>query len=127
VVRGLFAGGTLAYEALLILESLLGKVGGNLGPSEPSPHRIVDLGADEFTRGRAHPLLDVTLRAEEIARVGKEADVAVLLLDLVLGHGAAPDPAGDIVPALDAPGSRARMAAPRRGRERGGTSGDPQG
>ena len=128
-VRGLFAGGTLAYEALLILEPLLGAVGGNLSRGVPSPHRIVDLGEDEFTRGRAHPMLDGTLRAEEIARAGKEADVAVLLIDVVLGHGAASDPAGDIAPALEA----ARAHAHANGRSLAvvasvvGTSGDPQG
>jgi FdrA protein len=128
-VRGLFAGGTLAYEALLILEPLLGGVGGNLSRSEVRPHRIVDLGEDEFTRGRAHPMLDATLRAEEIARAGKEAEVAVLLVDVVLGHGAAPDPAGDIAPAIEAAQAQAR--AHRRGlavvASVVGTSGDPQG
>jgi FdrA protein len=107
-VHGLFAGGTLAYEALLILEPLLGAVSGNLGGSVASPHRIVDLGADDLTRGRAHPMLDATLRAEEIARAGKDPDVAVLLVDVVLGHGAAADPAGDIAPALEAAQANAR-------------------
>src|SRR4029078_5740644 len=91
---------TLAYEALLILEPLLGAVGGHLGGSVASPHRILDLGADDLTRGRAHPMLDATLRAEEIARAGKDPDVAVLLVDVVLGHGAEAGPAGDIAPPL---------------------------
>lgn len=128
-VRGLFAGGTLAYEALLILEPLLGAVAGNLSQSATSPHRIVDLGEDEFTQGRAHPMLDATLRAEEIARVGKETDVAALLVDVVLGHGAAADPAGDIAPALEA--ARAHARANGRGlavvASVVGTSRDPQG
>lgn len=126
-VRGLFAGGTLAYEALLILEPLLGAgaVGGNLGGHGGGPHRVLDLGADEYTVGRAHPMLDAALRVEEIERAAKEPDTAVLLVDVVLGHGAAPDPAGDIAPALE---------AAQRGR-RGlavvasvvGTPADPQG
>ena len=126
-VRGLFAGGTLAYEALLILEPLLGAgaVGGNLGTHGGGPHRVLDLGADEYTVGRAHPMLDAALRVEEIERAAKEPDTAVLLVDVVLGHGAAPDPAGDIAPALE---------AAQRGR-RGlavvasvvGTPADPQG
>jgi FdrA protein len=86
---------------------------------------VLDLGADEFTVGRAHPMLDAALRVEEIGRAAKEPDSAVLLVDVVLGHGAAPDPAGDIAPALE---------AARRGR-RGlavvasviGTAADPQG
>jgi FdrA protein len=63
---------------------------------------VLDLGADEFTVGRAHPMLDAALRVEEIERAAKEPDSAVLLVDVVLGHGAAPDPAGDIAPALEA-------------------------
>jgi FdrA protein len=130
-VRGLFAGGTLAYEALLILEPLLGagSVGGNLGAHGGAPHRVLDLGADEYTVGRAHPMLDAALRVEEIERVAKEPDTAVILVDVVLGHGAAPDPAGDIAPALAA----ARRHAQAHGRGLAvvanvvGTAADPQG
>jgi FdrA protein len=130
-VRGLFAGGTLAYEALLVLEPLLGAgtVGGNLSGHGGGPHRVVDLGADELTVGRAHPMLDATLRVEEIERAAKEPDTTVLLVDVVLGHGAAPDPAGDIAPALEA----ARRHARAHGRGLAvvgsvvGTAADPQG
>ncbi|HKZ07632.1 MAG TPA: acyl-CoA synthetase FdrA [Methylomirabilota bacterium] len=130
-VRGLYAGGTLAYEALLILEPLLGagSVGGNLGGHGGGSHRVLDLGADEFTVGRAHPMLDAALRIEEIASAAKEPDTAVLLVDVVLGHGAAPDPAGDIAPALEA----ARRHAQAHGRGLAvvasvvGTAADPQG
>jgi FdrA protein len=130
-VRGLFAGGTLAYEALLILEPLLGAgtVGGNLGGHVDGPHRVVDLGADEYTVGRAHPMLDAALRVEEIERAAKEPDTAVLLVDVVLGYGAAPDPAGDIAAALVA----ARGHATAHGRALAmvasviGTAADPQG
>jgi FdrA protein len=130
-VRGLFAGGTLAYEALLVLEPLLGAgtVGGNLSGHGGGPHRVLDLGADELTVGRAHPMLDATLRVEEIERAAKEPDTTVLLVDVVLGHGAAPDPAGDIAPALEA----ARRHARAHGRGLAvvgsvvGTAADPQG
>lgn len=130
-VRGLFAGGTLAYEALVILEPLLGAgtVGGNLGGHGGGPHRVLDLGADEYTVGRPHPMLDARLRVEEIERAAKESDAAVLLLDVVLGHGAAVDPAGDIAPALAA----ARRHAQAHGRGLAvvasvvGTTADPQG
>ena len=130
-VRGLFAGGTLAYEALVILETVLGAgtVGGNLGGHGVGPHRVLDLGADELTVGRAHPMLDAALRVEEIERAAKEPDTAVLLVDVVLGHGAAPDPAGDIAPALEA----ARRHARADGRGLAvvasviGTAADPQG
>jgi len=128
-VRALYAGGTLAHEALLILEPLLGPVATTLAPGSDGTHSVVDLGADEFTVGRAHPMLDATLRVEEIRRAAQAADVAVLLLDVVLGYGAAPDPAGDIAPAIQA----ARAEAWAGGRDLAvvasvlGTAGDPQG
>lgn len=128
-VRALYAGGTLAHEAVLILEPLLGPVGTRLATRSDGMHSVVDLGADEFTVGRAHPMLDATLRTEEIRRGGQSADVAVLLLDVVLGYGASPDPAGDIAPAIEAARAEARAA----GRDLAvvanvlGTAGDPQG
>ncbi len=128
-IRGLYAGGTLAYEAVLILEPLVGAVATNLQPSREAVHQVLDLGADEFTVGRAHPMLDPTSRIEAIERAGKEPDVAVLLFDVVLGYGAAADPAGDIAPAVRA----ARAEAKAHGRGLAvvatvvGTPADPQG
>jgi FdrA protein len=128
-VRGLYSGGTLAHEALLILEPLLGPVGSNLCAGSEGRDRVVDLGADEHTVGRAHPMLDSAAREKAIASAAEDADVGVLLLDLVLGHGAAADPAGDLAPALEDARARART----RGRELAvvasviGTGGDPQG
>jgi succinyl-CoA synthetase alpha subunit len=86
-VRGLFSGGTLAHEAALIL----GKAG-----------LVVDLGDDVFTRGRPHPMIDFRLRNERIAAEAADPQVAVLLFDVVLGRGAHPDPAAELVPALQA-------------------------
>jgi FdrA protein len=132
-VLGLYAGGTLAQESLLILEPLLGPVSSNLiGPPARGPragHRVLDLGADEFTVGRAHPMLDPTTRIEAIREAARRGDLAVLLLDVVLGRGAAADPAGDLAEAIRA----ARAAARRRGHGLAvaatvvGTAGDPQG
>jgi FdrA protein len=127
-VLGLYAGGTLAHESVLILEPLLGPVASNLSGGE-GHHRVLDLGADEFTVGRAHPMLDPTTRVDMIGRASEQADLAVLLLDVVLGHGAAADPAGDVAPALEA----TRAAARARGRGLAvvasvvGTARDPQG
>ena len=100
-VRGVYAGGTLAWEALTLLASRLRDVapdpaGGGVG------HRVVDLGDDAFTVGRPHPMIDATLRREWIAREGSDPGTAVLLLDVVLGHGAHRDPACEILPALRA-------------------------
>jgi len=122
-IRALYAGGTLAHEAALILEPLLGPVATNLTPGSTGRHRVLDLGADEFTLGRAHPMLDATVRIEAIRQAALEADVAVLLLDVVLGYGAAPDPVGDLAPALES--ARDRNLAVVASLI--GTPGDPQG
>jgi FdrA protein len=132
-VLGLYAGGTLAHESLLILEPLLGPVSSNLvdrpGSQGLAGHRVLDLGADEFTVGRAHPMLNPTARVEAIREASGRSELAVLLLDVVLGHGAADDPAGDLADAIQT------MRAQARGAGLGlavvatvvGTSGDPQG
>jgi FdrA protein len=128
-IRALYAGGTLAAEAVLLLEPLLGAVATNLTPGSNGIHQVLDLGADEFTVGRAHPMLDPTSRIEAIERAAKEPDVAVLLLDVVLGRGAAIDPAGDLASAVEA--ARAEARAQHRGlavvATVVGTPEDPQG
>ena len=126
---GLFTGGTLAHEAQLILEPLLGPIAGNVGGPAAGTHRILDLGADEFTRGRPHPMIDVSARDGRMREAGASADVGVLLLDLVLGRAAHPDPARSLAAAI----RDARAAAERDGRSLAaigsvvGTAGDPQG
>lgn len=127
---GLFTGGTLAHEARLLLEPLLGPVASNVGRGgQGSPHRILDLGSDEFTAGRPHPMLDPAPRAARVREAGGAAEIGVLLVDLVLGRGAHPDPAGPLAAAIRA----ARAAAAADGRSLAvvasvvGTAADPQG
>jgi len=110
-IRGLFSGGTLCYESQLILNKLLGK-GAVLSnapvnkkykladPNHSEGHTVVDLGADAFTVGRLHPMLDPTLRNRRIVREAEDPETAVILLDIVLGYGAHPDPAGAAVEAI---------------------------
>jgi FdrA protein len=92
-------------------------------------HTLVDLGDDEFTRGRPHPMIDFRLRNERILAEARDPEVAVILLDVVLGHGAHPDPAAELVPVL----LRAQAAALKGGRKLAlvgfvcGTAEDPQG
>ena len=129
-VLGLYTGGTLAHEARLVLEPLLGSVslGDRAGVPAP-PHRILDLGDDVHTVGRPHPMIDPAGRAERIGAAGDAEEVGVVLLDVVLGQGAHADPAGPVASAVD----RARRRATGRGRRLAvvasvvGTSGDPQG
>jgi succinyl-CoA synthetase alpha subunit len=137
-LRGLFVGGTLADEAMLVAGEQLGPIRSNiplspelvLGPDlRDEGHVVIDFGDDELTRGRAHPMIDPTLRMERIAAEAADPTCGVLLLDLVLGHGAHPDPGPELADAIRA----ARAVAASDGRELPvvvalvGTAGDPQG
>jgi FdrA protein len=134
VVRGLFSGGTLCSEAAAILARELGDVASNapaggarrLRAGEPARgHACIDLGEEEFTRGRPHPMIDPTARAEVVARAGADPAVGVILLDVVLGYASHHDPAGALAPVL----RRALTARPRLAVVAHvlGTPSDPQG
>jgi FdrA protein len=98
-VRGVYAGGTLAWEARGLLAARLPDVAPGVD-GEGTRHRVVDLGDDHFTVGRPHPMIDGAVRGEWIAREARDPATAVLLLDVVLGYGAHPDPAAELLPAL---------------------------
>lgn len=133
-LRGLFAGGTLSQEALLIAAEALGPIASNVtiagasaltdGLDTPG-HLIVDLGEDEYTRGRPHPMIDQSLRLERLDAETRRPGGRVLLLDVVLGHGAHPDPAGELAPAIAKAISTAEELAVVV--SLCGTDGDPQG
>jgi FdrA protein len=106
LVRGLFSGGTLCYESLVILGDALGPVYSNTPlseslrlPAPPGSHFCLDLGEEEFTVGRPHPMIDPQARVEMLDEQGRDPAVAVILLDVVLGLGAHPDPASQLAPA----------------------------
>ena len=137
-LRGLFSGGTLAYEALLFLQTYVPAVYSNAPLDKQyrltdslvsQEHTIIDLGEDEFTVGRLHPMIDNDLRIRRLEKEAGDPQVAVILLDVVLGYGAHPDPAGELAPAIAA----ARAAASQAGRYLEvvtvvcGTDEDPQG
>lgn len=137
LLRGLYSGGTFCYEALLLLQDTLPGLQSNTptGKVKPMPdlwhslgNTILDLGDDDFTRGRPHPMIDPTLRNERIVAEASDPNVGIVLLDFVLGYGAHEDPAGQVVEVL----GDARAAAARDGRELVfighvcGTRGDPQ-
>ena len=110
-LRGLFAGGTFAYEADLLLAPQIGRLehevaGWSLGSAVSflDAHTILDLGDDGYTSGRPHPMIDATVRKEFLRSALADPTTAVVLLDVVLGHGAAADPAGDLADVLGPPG-----------------------
>jgi FdrA protein len=136
-LRGLFVGGTLCDEAMLIAAAQLGPVRSNI-PLSPElalgaslsadAHTMVDFGDDTLTTGRPHPMIDPTLRLEHLSRTAADPSTAVVLMDVVLGHGAEPDPAAALAPAV----REAREAARAAGRTLPvviacvGTEDDPQ-
>lgn len=130
-LRGLFSGGTLAYEALLALSAVLYPIDSNLSEERESSggHVILDLGADEFTVGRLHPMIDPDLRLRRLRQEAADPGVSLILLDVVLGEGAHADPAGELAPVI----SRAIEEAQENGRDLDvavvviGTDEDPQG
>lgn len=137
-LKGLFSGGTLADEAMLLAAPALGDIRSNI-PLKPelglaldpsahglsaSGHVVVDFGDDALTVGRAHPMIDPTLRLEALEALAGSDEPAVLLLDVVLGYGADPDPAGALAPALAAARAQRQLAVVVA---LVGTEGDPQG
>lgn len=104
-VRGLFSGGTLCYESLVILSDVLGAVYSNTPinpawslPAPPGSHQCLDLGEEEFTTGRPHPMIDAEARIDVLRQHAADEQVACLILDIVLGYGAHPDPASVLAP-----------------------------
>jgi FdrA protein len=109
LVRGLFSGGTLCYESLVILGDTLGPVYSNTPldkalkvPAPAGKHVCLDLGEEEYTKGRPHPMIDPEARIELLREQGRETDVAAILLDVVIGHGSHANPAGQLAPACEA-------------------------
>ena len=119
-IRGYFTGGTLCDETLFILGRGLGPVRSNIhpdaslrlkDPGRSEGHTLVDLGDDVFTSGRPHPMIDPTGRIERIETELDDQGIAIMLLDIMLGHGSHPDPAGAMLPVL----AQAKKKASERG------------
>jgi FdrA protein len=119
--RGLFSGGTLAYEAQYILEDYLPRVWANAPLHKENKianslvsqtHTIIDLGEDEFTVGRLHPMMDNELRIRRLLEEAADPEVAVIMLDVVIGYGSHPDPASELAPAV----TKAKALAAKEGR-----------
>lgn len=137
-LRGLYSGGTLCYEAQVIWREMLNEPVLSNAPlrkddqlpdsAHSQRHCIIDLGEEEFTVGRPHPMIDNDLRIRRLMQEAQDPEVAVILLDVVLGYGAHPNPASELGPAA----RRAIEHAKSEGRELfviasiTGTEQDPQ-
>ncbi len=110
-LRGLFSGGTLAYEVLNGLQLFLSPIYSNVpirddqeldNPLNSKTHTILDLGEDEFTVGRLHPMMDNDLRLRRMKQEAEDKEVGMILLDVVLGEGSHPNPASELAAAIAA-------------------------
>ena len=118
-LRGLYTGGTLCYETLLLLKQCgivcnsnisLDAASALANPEHSRAHTLVDMGDDYFTNGMPHPMIDPRLRTQRILREVRDPETAVVLLDCVLGYGSNADPAGELAKALHR--ARAEREAP---------------
>lgn len=119
-LRGILAGGTFCYQSQQILKEAgilvhsNAPLQGNPKLSNPNcsvEHTIVDMGADEYTVGRPHPMIDGTLRRQRILAESLDAEVAILLLDFILGYNASMEPVAELLDAI----VEAKQAAKNRG------------
>lgn len=119
-IRGYYTGGTLADEAWVLLHRLTGAVYSNNqtdsafvppNPKKSIGHTVVDLGDDVFTVGRPHPMIEPSTRTDRIDEERNDPEIAVMIVDCVLGYGSHVDPAGAMIPSLVA----AKEAAAKRG------------
>jgi hypothetical protein len=108
-IRGVFAGGTFCYEGQLLCQQR-GFTAASNTPVKGNTrldniwhsqgHTLIDMGDDDFTRGRPHPMIDPTLRNQRIVEELNDPNTAVVLFDLVLGYGAASEPALPLIELL---------------------------
>jgi FdrA protein len=108
-LRGLFSGGTLAYETMLGLQTTLSPLFSNApitedqllkDPLHSEAHTIMDLGDEFFMVGRLHPMIDNDLRIRRLRQEASDPEVGLILLDVVLGEGSHPDPASELAPVI---------------------------
>lgn len=106
-IRGLYSGGTLCDEAQLLFKDTLGFTYSNTPLNDDyqlsdiwksQEHTIIDLGEDEFTAGRPHPMIDFSLRNRRVVDEAKDSETAVILLDVVLGYGSNLSPEEELAP-----------------------------
>lgn len=119
-MRGLFAGGTFCYQSQQIFRDAGIPVYSNVpldlkyklaDPDHSIEHTIVDMGDDHYTVGKPHPMIDGTMRKQRILAEGHDPQVAILLLDFILGYNASMDLVGELIEAI----IEAKLLAQKRG------------
>lgn len=119
-VRGIFAGGTFCYQSQQIFRDaeIIARSNAPLesnnrlqDSNHSVEHTLVDMGADEFTLGRPHPMIDGTLRKQRINTEAHDPQAAILFLDFILGYNASMDPVGELLDAI----LEAKQTAKKRG------------
>ena len=134
-LRGLYSGGTLCDEAQRVLQPVLGEVSSNTPVKgcrempdvyKSTGHCIIDLGDDNFTRGKAHPMIDPDYRSERLVQEFSDASVGIICFDVVLGYGSHPNMAGEMVAAIRR-GQKQSGQKPLLAACICGTADDPQG
>jgi succinyl-CoA synthetase alpha subunit len=118
-VRGIFSGGTFCFEAQLVHQAR------GIGANSNTPtsgntaltdirtskeNTIIDMGDDEFTQGRPHPMIDPSLRDARIRDEVADPTTAVVLFDVVLGYGSADDPTAGLLGVIGSAKAKARAA-----------------
>jgi FdrA protein len=120
-ILGLYSGGSLAHEACAVLEPLVGAVSTEPEAVDGDGHAILDLGTERYTQGRPHPMVDLGTRLELLEAAAGDGRTGCVLLDVVCGHGAHPDPAAELAPAVARAAAGAAVVA-----RVCGTDADPQ-
>jgi len=109
-VRGIFCGGTVCDETMVYFRSLGLPITSNIPLSDEERladvhtsvgNTFIDMGDDYFTSGKPHPMIDPSLRNKRIINDALLPDTAVMLVDVELGYGSHPDPAGVVVEAVN--------------------------
>ncbi|MBJ8231261.1 acyl-CoA synthetase FdrA [Staphylococcus pseudintermedius] len=114
-IKGFYSGGTLAYEAAMLINHTLKntkseKQEGYMLKTEA--HAVIDLGDDIYTQGKPHPMIDPEKRIEMLEASIEDETTAVILLDDVIGNGSHDDMATELAPTI----SKAIQHAKDRGR-----------
>ncbi|WP_059017945.1 acyl-CoA synthetase FdrA [Mycobacterium sp. M26] len=116
-VRGIFSGGTFCYEAQLVHRARgisawsNTPVKGNSALTDirtSVENTIVDMGDDEFTQGRPHPMIDPSQKDARIRDEVADPTTAVVLFDVVLGYGSADDPTAELISIIGTSKAKAR-------------------